>query len=312
MQSTVLFVVPLKLIAHKLWLTLPCQTIIMVENPLKVLLILLAIDRGKPLCLISVYILIGKCRQVPCHVKELLHLHLHRLDVTHIQKPVTVSTRIIRLLQFLVHQHRCCSGNPYIVMGYTQITQMVINARTTLTLTLSLVRHSLHITKVIVRPHQRDILWHLKPCIIDVKCFLVWHKNLWNLSGRLLLVCFQNLTLVCHHLFQCTSPHLRVSRTFHCLIVQTAHTHRVDVVILRRFPNTVVQLLPDGFLVCQVIPLAIPFFAPFGRSRIVEKQWFTVTGRNHDAPLCRLHLTLRMTIESTCTSMHSRSQHVGF
>ena len=36
-----------------------------------------------------------------------------------------------------------------------------------------------------------------------------------------------------------------------------------------------------------------------------------MTGGNHDAPLCRLHLTLWMAIESPRTGVHSRCQHVA-
>ena len=188
---------------------------------------------------------------------------------------------------------------------------MVIDTTATLALTFCLVRHTLHIPKVVIRPHQRDVLWHLKPSIIDVERLLIGHKNLWNQCGTLFLMRLQNLTLVCHHLFQRASPHLRVGRTLHRLIVQSTHTHRVDIVILRCLSNTIVQFLPDGLLVRQVVPLAIPFLTPFRRSGIVEQQRLTMTGGNHDAPLCRLHLTLRMAIESPCTSVHGRSQHIG-
>ena len=94
--------------------------------------------------------------------------------------------------------------------------------------------------------------------------------------------------------------------------MQAAHAHGVDVVIVGRLTNAVVELLQDGLTIGLIVPFSVALSLPFRRSGIVEEQRFAMTGGNHDAPLVCHLLTLGMTIESTRAGVHGRSQHVSF
>ena len=93
--------------------------------------------------------------------------------------------------------------------------------------------------------------------------------------------------------------------------MQTTHTHRIDVVVLRRLTDAVVQLLPNGLLVGQVVPFTVLRLVPFRWCCVVEQQWLAVARRNHDAPFSSHTLTLWMTVECTCAVVHGRCQHVA-
>ena len=116
MQAVVFLAVPFIFVTHKLGLAVPCQTIVIVKDELEV-----RSEEGgrrseegagEPFGLISVHVVVAERAEVICHVKELLHLNLHRFDVTDVQQPVAVGTSGIGLQQLLVHQHRCRGGYP--------------------------------------------------------------------------------------------------------------------------------------------------------------------------------------------------------
>ena len=130
-QPLILGRIPLNFIAHILWLALPGQSVVRVQHLLEIAFPLLAKHLSEPLRLIAVGILITECPEVPCHVEKHLCLHLHRLDVAHVQQPVACSPRVVSLLQFLIHQCRSRGREPDVVVGSAQITQVVIHTSPT-------------------------------------------------------------------------------------------------------------------------------------------------------------------------------------
>ena len=84
----------------------------MVENKLEGGLIFLTEDLGHPFCLLGIGIVITESLEVVGHIEEHLRLNLHRLDVSHVQQPVTISSSIISFQQLLIHQHRSCCSYP--------------------------------------------------------------------------------------------------------------------------------------------------------------------------------------------------------
>ena len=110
-QTVVLLAVPLHLVTHKLRLALPGQSVVAVKDVLE-LRGLHGECPGEPLSLIGVGRLDGECLKVPRHIEELLHLHLHRFDITHVQQPVAPCPGVVGLLQLVVHQYGCRRGYP--------------------------------------------------------------------------------------------------------------------------------------------------------------------------------------------------------
>ena len=79
-----------------------------------------------------------------------------------------------------------------------------------------------------------------------------------------------------------------------------------------RLTDAVVEFLQDSGAVGLVVPLPVALFVPLRGRGIIEQQWLTMAGGNHDAPLVGHLLTLRMTVESTCTGVHGWGEHIAF
>ena len=192
-------------------------------------------------------------------------------------------------------------------MGSTQIRKVIVNPASSAALLLQGIRYTFHVAVVVVGPHDGDIIRHAQPGIIDIERFLVGHEDLRNLPGFPVLVFLQDLTLTGKDLFQCAGTVLRICTALHGLVVQAAHTHGIDVVILSRLADAVVQLFQDGGTVGLVIPLTVACLIPLRRSSIVKQQRFAMAGCNHDSPLVSHLLTFRMTVEGSRTGVHGRS-----
>ena len=74
---------------------------------------------------------------------------------------------------------------------------------------------------------------------------------------RLFLVFLKDGTLLLEHLFKSTRTIHRITASVHSLVVQTAHTHSVDVVILCCLAYAVVKFLKYGGAVGLIVPLAV-------------------------------------------------------
>ena len=270
MQSVILLRVPFKLKSHVFGFTLPCQSIIFVKYMLQTFLVFRSENRRQPFRLIRIDILYIECRHIPRQIEERLHAQFHRLDVTDIEQPVAVCSRLVCLHQLLVHKNGRCGVYPKIVVRCAEITEMIIYSATAFSVSLSLIAHALHVSVVVVRPYNRDVLGDIKSSIIDVECLFVRYKNLRNVRDILLFIFCEDFPLVLEHLLECPGPDSRVGGSFHCLVVESTHSHRVDIVVLRSLPNSVVEFVIDRLLIRQVVPFAVPFFCPFRRSCVVE------------------------------------------
>ena len=124
-----LLVIPLALKAHELWLSAPSQPVVVVQYLEYRCLELgeLGEEACEDGCLMAIHLFKVKAIHVPRHIKECLHAQFHRLDITHVEQPVTVGTVVIGFLQLLVHQHRMRGVEPQIVVGGSQIGQMVVD-----------------------------------------------------------------------------------------------------------------------------------------------------------------------------------------
>ena len=196
-------------------------------------------------------------------------------------------------------------------MGHAAIAQVVVHAAAAASLLLGRIAHALHIAVVVVGPDKRDIVRHAQSCIIDVERLLVGHEDLRQFRNLLLFMFREDVALLSEHFLQCAGAVSGVGTTLHGLIVQAAHPHRIDVFILSRLADAVVEFFQDGLAVRLVVPLAVALLAPFRRGGIVEEQRLAVARGDHDAPLVGHPLTLRMTVERSRTSMHGRCKHVA-
>ena len=93
--------------------------------------------------------------------------------------------------------------------------------------------------------------------------------------------------------------------------MESAHTGRIDIVILCRLADTVVELLDYPVSVGKIVPLSVDSSIPFCRSSIIDQKRLAMACGYHDSPLVRHHLTLRMAVEGSCTGMHGWSNHIG-
>ena len=283
----------------------------MVEDELEIVEVLLAEDAGKPLCLIAIGIVIAETREVVGHVEEHLRLDFHRLDVAHIEEPIAVGASLVGLEQFLVHQHWSRGGEPKIVVGRAEITEVIIDAASSLAKAFVGVAHTLHIAVVVVRPDEGDVIGHTKACIVDVEGLLIRYEDLWNGCSLLSFIFFEYFALTGKNLFEGACTVAWIGAALHSLVVKSAHTHGVDVVVLCSFANAVVELAQNGLAVGLVVPFAIALLVPFEEGGVVEEQGFAMAGGDHDAPLVGHHLALGMTVEGTGDAVHGRCQHIA-
>ena len=94
--------------------------------------------------------------------------------------------------------------------------------------------------------------------------------------------------------------------------MQATHTHRVDIIEISSFSDTVIELFKNCSTISFIVPLTIACFVPFRCCSIVEKQWLTMASSNHNAPfVCHL-LTFGVAIEGTSAGVHRRSEHIAF
>ena len=180
------------------------------------------------------------------------------------------------------------------------------------TLLFICVAHTLHITVVVIGPHQGNVIRHAQTCVVDVERLLVRDKNLLNRMGFPVFIFLEDGALFSHHLLQRAGTDLGVLAALHSLVVQTTHTHGVDIVILGSLADAIIEFLQDRCAVGLIVPLSIARLVPLRRGCIVEQQWLAMAGRNHNAPLVGHLLTLRVTIESPRTGMHSWGEHISF
>ena len=195
-------------------------------------------------------------------------------------------------------------------MWCATVADVIIHAAASASFLFCRVAHTFHIAVVVVGPYNRDIFRHAQPGIIDIERLLVWYKNLLDVLGFPALVLLQDGALLGKDTLECACPVLRLLTALHGFIVKTAQAHRIDVVVLSRLADAIVQFAKDGFLVGLVVPFAVALLAPFRRSGIVEQQRLTMTGRNHDAPFVGHLLTLRMTVEGSCAGVHGWCEHI--
>ena len=187
--------------------------------------------------------------EVPSHVEEQADAQLHRLDVAHVEQPVAVAARAVGLLQLLVHQHGRRGAKPKVVVRAAQIREVVIHARPAAALLFFRVAKPFQVAVIVIRPHQRDLVRHGQPALVQIKGFLVRHENLRDVRQRLLDVFRQDAALVGDGLLQ--HLHLLILRqvTLHARVVQAAHGQRINILVGRSLAHPVVQLLQDGLTV---------------------------------------------------------------
>ena len=241
----------------------------------------------------------------------MLHFHLHGLDVAHVEQPVAVGAGGIGFQQFLVHQHGGSGGNPEVVVGRAQIGEVIVDTAATAAPPLLVVAHALHIAIVVVGPYEGDVVGQAQAGVVDIERLLVGHEYLRQPLGALLLVLGQDAALAVDDTLQRAGTVGGVGAALHGLVVEPTHAHGVDIVVLGRLADAVVQLADDGGAVGLVVPLAVTLLVPFRLCSIVEKQWLAVAGGNHDAALVGHLLTLRVGVEGTRTGVHGGSQHIG-
>ena len=189
-------------------------------------------------------------------------------------------------------------------MRRTKIAQVIVDTRTALALVFCSVRHTFHIAVVVVGPYDGDVVWHPQAGIVDVERFLVGHEYLRLFLGLGLLVFLEYLTLLLEYFLQRTGTVYWVGAALHGLVVQTAHTHCIDVVVLGSLTDAIVEFLQDGGAVGLVVPFTVARFSPFRWGGIVEEQRLTVARGNHDAPFGGYPLTLGMAVERSRTRVH--------
>ena len=63
-------------------------------------------------------------------------------------------------------------------MGHTAITQMIIHPTATAALLLYRVADTLHITIVVVRPYDGDVIRYTQTGVVDVESLLIGYKYL--------------------------------------------------------------------------------------------------------------------------------------
>ena len=94
-------------------------------------------------------------------------------------------------------------------------------------------------------------------------------------------------------------------------IVDAAHGHGVDVLILCSLSEAVVPFAVDGLAVGLVVPVAVAFLLPLALGGIVEQQRFTMARGDDYAEAVGHDLAPWMAVESAGAGVHGRGEHIG-
>ena len=98
-------------------------------------------------------------------------------------------------------------------------------------------RHLADVAVVVIDPHERDIFWYLKACVVCFEHFLVGYENLRH-SCRVADAVRDELALMGNDVGQCSDFFFQGVIAVHARIVYGSHAKRVDTVLVFAFADT--------------------------------------------------------------------------
>ncbi len=184
------------------------------------IVVLLTKHLCQPTCRISGDIIRIEAVYIISHIKEKGDLCFSPFQVSAIRQPDTIGSGIIRLTKFFIHQCRRGSTIPQIAMRNAQIRYMIVNACTSGTLLFLRTTQTFHITEIIIRPDNCNIIRQFQSVRIDFQHFLIRRKCLWDCFNRFVDMPGNDISLSIQCTFQHFNlfPHRHISTTHSCIM----------------------------------------------------------------------------------------------
>ena len=155
------------------------------------------------------------------------------------------------------------------------VAQVVIHAATARAPLFGCVGQARHVSVVVVAPHQRDVVGHLQPHVVDVEHLFVGDEHL-RLLGRVAEIFADELLLVVDDELQSVELLLHRLHALHRAVVDATHADGQQVAALRAFDlfqplyPVVLYRLAVGDVVKRTAFLLVPL------ADVVAQQWFAV------------------------------------
>ena len=115
---------------------------------------------------------------IPCHIEEQFKIVARHLHVVNIRNPEFAHVVVVGLAHLIIDQTGLCGGQPEIVVRAPPVTEMIIDAATTLPLLFAGIRVTRHVAIVIITPHQCHIVGHLQSHLVELQHLLIRYKHL--------------------------------------------------------------------------------------------------------------------------------------
>ena len=216
---------------------------------------------------------------------------------------------VIGSTHLVIYQSWLHGCQPQMVVRTPPVAQVIIHAASAFAQLLVLFRQTCDISVVVVTPHQRNILRHFQPSLINLQHLLVGHEHL-CLLRRIADVLPNQFLLVVNHLLQGIKLLLHGLHALHRAVVYAAHANGEHVVLrLAHLLQAFRPVVLHASLVGDVIECTSLLLVPLAHV-VAQKRFAMGCAYHHSATvghcLCPLHL------EECCRSLvHARPDGVG-
>ena len=249
-------------------------------------------------------ILLGIFLRIPSHIHEELDRIFHRFQVTHIQNPHTLYTMVISQRELFKHLLCLSHIKPLAITRCSHIVHMVVEAPSTRMLAFLCIRHSAHISPVIITQQNQDIVGHTHTGIIVVEHFFIQCPHLSRLIGRLTRNLLDNLTLILNDTLQ----QLGIGLSTHCFVTVATHTDGHHILSTFHALDTLTEELVKLLWVLIIVPRS-PLSTLTRILLMVTSHRLMVRGTHDDTHIISSLRVLRV-VSIECPSPHGRPQHV--
>ena len=186
---------------------------------------------------------------------------------------------------------------------------MIIDASPTLTFLLFGVGETRHMAIVVVTPHQRHVVGHLKTALKNLQHLFIRDKDLRNFLHLLIIILTDKFTLVIDDLLQALQLFLFGLHTLHRTVVDAAHADGKELLRTFHLLETLYPVLLHLFTIGDIVVGTAFGMIPFGH--VVPEQGLAMAGSDKDTTRVG-HLLIAWNGKKTrSTCMHAWPDGVG-